>query len=472
MSSGFFCLNCNQLFARASEYRCPECGEELSDEQETEYEDTVLVRESTPRATGGTSTPAEPTDEFEERLGTQLHVYQLEVLLGAGGMGRVYLAKHDQLLRRCALKVLSPKSLRGDIDYIDRFQEEGRAAAQLVHPNIVTTHAIGENRGFHFLEMEYVAGGTLRQLLIEQVRFPPVRATVLMSRIADGLAHAHRHGTIHRDLKPDNVLITLGGVPKITDFGLAKRVKIRDPLAQLLTGTPTFMAPELFQGRPHSPASDIYALGVTYYLLLTGRLPFVGRSLKELADRVVREKVPCPREIVPEIPLEISECVLHMLEKTPENRPRNAIEAAQNIAAVAGESRDIESLLREAFAEMPHVAWTTFDGGYTLQVPLPEGRGQTVYVEPSPQESAVRLLTIYSPCCAADANYYEDALRLNAEIAHGGVAIKQFEGSDMFCVIDNYPRATVDPEEVRRSVMEVAHRADAIERLLTNRDYY
>src|SRR5262249_20657788 len=144
--------------------------------------------------------------------------------LGRGGMGAVYLAWHRDLHRRCALKILLPERVAEDRDYISRFQDEGRATAALIHPNIVTIHAIGETRDLHYLEMEFVAGPTLQQLVRAEGKLNPIRGTALIAKIADGLSTAHRAGIIHRDLKPDNVLLTHQGVPKLADFGLAKRL--------------------------------------------------------------------------------------------------------------------------------------------------------------------------------------------------------------------------------------------------------
>ncbi|HEX6984414.1 MAG TPA: serine/threonine-protein kinase, partial [Planctomycetaceae bacterium] len=352
-----------------------------------------------------------------------------------------------------------------------RFQQEGRAAAALNHPNIVVTHAIGEERGFHFLEMEYIAGGSLRQLLRDEGPLPPLRATNLVARVADGLACAHRRGIVHRDLKPDNVMMTLSGVPKITDFGLAKKVHT-DLTGEsgYLAGTPHFMAPELFSGAPASPASDVYALGVMYFVLLTGRLPFAAPSLGGLMHAVQNDPVPNPRKLVPELPLEMAECLALLLEKCPANRPANAAAAAQLLAAVAGEVPDVESLLVEAFAGRQEVSWTREGERYTLRIEFRDGRKQDVTVEPSGQSSAEKLLVISSVCGPAEPSFYEEALRLNSAMSHGSITICDVGGRPMFCAINTYPRETADPEEVRRSVLELAHRADAIERLLTNQD--
>ncbi len=474
-----YCVSCNgRFFVREPEPVCPECGMPAGGETESgDSGPTLLFHVSAGRMDGEVDDSAflapfrDAAHEFEGRLGKSLHVYEFESLLGAGGMGRVYLARHSNLERRCAVKVLSPRAATSDVDYVQRFQQEGRAAAVLSHPNIVVTHAIGEERGFHFLEMEYIAGGSLRQLVRDEGPLSPLRATNVLLRVAEGLACAHRRGIVHRDLKPDNVMITLAGVPKITDFGLAKRVHADlSGEAGYLAGTPHFMAPELFSGAAGSPATDVYALGVMYFVLLTGRLPFAAASIGELRRAVQDDPIPNPRKLVPELPLEMAECLALLLEKCPANRPANGAAAAQLLAAVAGDVPEIESLLVQAFTGRDDISWTREGDRYTLRVEFRDGRKQDVTVEPSGQASAEKLLMISSVCGPATPSYYEQALRLNAAMSHGSVTIRDLAGTPMFFAINTYPRETADPEEVRRSVLELAHRADAIERLLTNQD--
>lgn len=420
------------------------------------------------------ASPWESDEDFLRRIGSGLHVYHFESLLGSGGMGRVYLARHVGLRRRCAVKVLSPRVSQLDFDYVERFQHEGRAAAALNHPNIVVTHAIGEERGFHFLEMEYVPGGSLRQLVREEGPLSPIRATRLIERVAHGLAAAHRRGIVHRDLKSDNIMLTLAGVPKISDFGLAKTLHLSDAEeAAVLVGTPAFMAPELFAGAAAaSGASDVYALGVIYFELLTGQVPFRAANFVDLRRAVQEDPVPNIRRLVKDIPLEMAECLARMLDKCPSNRPANGAEAAQLLAAVAGHAPDIHTLLTEAFADAPEVIWTRNGDAFQLRLQLPGGRKQEVTVSQNSAASSERLLMISSLCGPAEPSYFEEALRLNGMMSHGSITIQDVGGRPMFCAVNSYPRETVDPEEVRRSVMEIASRADAIERLLTTQDLH
>jgi len=471
LSQTLYCPGCNERFHLASaSASCPRCGAHVDALPEADLDETLLYRETTDRQ-GDEERHSARAKELTGLLGCNLDVYRCEALIGSGGMGHVFMAHHNNLHRTCALKVLSPRLASRNAEYVSRFQNEGRAAAALIHPNIVTTHAIGTMDDFHFLEMEFVAGRSLQHILDDEGRLTPIRATALASRIAEALAAAHHEGILHRDLKPDNVLMTHQGVPKIADFGLAKRIHAgASEFTEHLVGTPNFMSPELLHGAQASCASDVYALGTCYFLMLTGRLPFVANSLAELKHTVTNDPLPNVRELLADVPLEMAECVSAMLAKSPDNRPQTGVEAAHYLNAVCGQVRDVESLLSEAFGSMESISWRRCDNKYRLSLELSNGRRQTLFVEPSDHAVAERLLLISSVCCRSEPAYYEDALRLNSEILHGALAIREIDGEPTFVVVDTYPRATVDAEEIRRSVLEVAQRADAVEQLLTGHD--
>ncbi len=408
----------------------------------------------------------------DQLIGRKLHIYQCVSLVGSGAMGRVYLALHDDLQRHCALKILSPRRGVCDAEYIARFQQEGQAAAALIHPNIVTLHAVGHMGDTHFLEMEYVAGRSLQQLIREEGPLPADRALQLTAMVADGLAAAHRAGIIHRDVKPDNVMVTRSGIAKIGDFGLARRTLTTegDSLANVICGTPNYMAPELFQGQEASPASDVYALGLCLFQLLIGRLPWREVSLTELARCGRTETVPNIRDLRPELSLEVAECVALLTAPTPDQRPVDAVAAAQLLHAVLGLERDLESLLIEAFGNDTTVTWVRDGENFCVTRQLPGNRQQKVFLEPTQHAVHERILLLYSICCRATPHFYEQALQQNAVVMHGSLAIREIDGQKMFVVINAYPRSTVAPEEIRRSVSEIAAQADQVEQLLTGQD--
>ena len=468
--STFQCTVCNTWIEHTHAEFCPQCG--LAFEPERPQLSTTTLEMNFDTSSGDSDLMLDV--DIVDLTGQSLHVYECGSLLGRGGMGDVYLAHHRDLHRKCALKILNPKRASDNSTYIERFQQEGRATASIVHSNIVTVHAIGQANGLHFLEMEFIAGPTLQQALDDEGRFTPVRATTLAVGLAEGLTAAHAHGIVHRDLKPDNVLMTTNGVPKIADFGLAKAIRLNstESVNHQISGTPLFMSPELFRGAEASPVSDVYALGVCYYLLLTGSLPFQGHSIQEIMNAVIEQPIPKVREDHAHITLEMAECLSLMLAKSPQNRPQDAGEAAQLLKAVLGQVRDVESLLTEAFLDCDYVTWWRKDRQYRMRVKLPDGRSQHVVVEPSEHKTSERLLLIYSVCCPADEKFYEDALRLNSQISHGALAIREINGLNNFVMVDTYPRATVDVDEIRRSVLEVAIRADAVEQQLTGADHY
>jgi serine/threonine protein kinase len=270
--------------------------------------------------------------------------YEILGLLGKGGMGRVYKARQTSLKRLVALKVIRAGD-DAEPDQIARFREEAQAIARLQHPNIVQIYEVGEEDGQPFFSLELVEGGSLAQQL-RGIPLPVRQAAELVETLARAIHAAHQQGIIHRDLKPANVLLAppafvagglgaVGGwVPKITDFGLAK--KLDDSAGLTVTGavmgTPRYMAPEQAAGRSRdiSPAVDIYALGVILYELLTGRTPFRGTTL-EVLDQVRHEAPQSPRRLEPEIPASLETICLKCLEKDPARRYTSASALAADL---------------------------------------------------------------------------------------------------------------------------------------------
>jgi len=408
----------------------------------------------------------------DELVGTRLGIYLIERFLGKGGMARVYRAKHLTLERACAIKVLRPSRNTGEGGAVESLLAEARAAAALVHPHVVTLHTIGHEGNHHFLEMEFVDGQSLAQLIRSKGPLPAPEATRLMVQTSSALAQAHHIGMIHRDIKPSNVLVTREGVAKLSDFGLAKQgVALLDSTdGRVLTGTPYFMAPELFHGEPATARSDVYAMGVMYYTLLTGRVPVSGASLNELVRAHARRTEVDVRDIVAVAGDAPSRVVEACLAPIAERRYADAGELFDELRAVYGSLRDLESLLEESLAD----AQVTFQGSgdkSEVSVELDGGRSQIVHVEicsgAAVSDQIVEIFSICGPVCD---RYLRRALELNASIPHGSIAIQTVDGKPQFVMSNAYPRATCDPEEIRRSVLSIARHADEVEQRLTGQD--
>ncbi|MFM9959651.1 MAG: serine/threonine-protein kinase [Planctomycetaceae bacterium] len=451
----------------------PQPGAHVLPETLAEYSDgspPIVALEESPKA--------KRAKNYADKLaGKTLGIYRCDTLLGRGAMGAVYLAFHQQLERRCALKVLSPKYAETDADYVNRFRQEGIAVANLHHPNVVMAHAVGNHDGLHFLEMEFVAGNSLQKTLDSHQRLSPNDALRITAQIADGLAAAHRAGLIHRDVKPDNVLMTKElhglGRAKIGDFGLAKRVRGRgEKTFDGLVGTPHYMAPELFSGSAASPATDVYALGVCLFRMLTGRLPFNGKTVKQLMGQATSQPFPDVRIDCADLPNEIVELLNWLVHSDPRQRPRDADQAQPRLFSILGEIRDMKLLLAEAFRDEPDVTWSAREkpGEFDVIVKLRNGRQQRVLVAPSDDNVPFRQIQIFSIGGPASPNHFEVALRRNAVQPHGSIAVRDVEGRPHFVVVENHSRAKVAPDELCRSVRHIARHADAVEEFLTGQD--
>jgi tetratricopeptide (TPR) repeat protein/tRNA A-37 threonylcarbamoyl transferase component Bud32 len=248
--------------------------------------------------------------------------YKLLEELGRGGMGVVYKARQLKLNRVVALKMVLAGA-HADAHHLARFQSEAEAVAQLQHPAIVQIFEVGEHEGLPFFSLEFVDGGSLAQKIGGKPQ-PPREAAVILEQVATAMAAAHQRGIIHRDLKPANVLLTADGSPKVTDFGLAKRLEGASDLTRsgTLMGSPSYMAPEQARGEVHliGPASDLYALGAVLYEQLTGRPPFVGTSVVETLYQVREQEPVPPSRLQPTVPRDLETICLKCLQKEPYKR--------------------------------------------------------------------------------------------------------------------------------------------------------
>ncbi|HJQ31440.1 MAG TPA: protein kinase [Pyrinomonadaceae bacterium] len=291
-------------------------------------------------------------------VGHTIDRYKLVRLIGSGGMGVVYLAHDPRLDRNIALKLL-PISITGDQQRVDRFVREARADAAISHPNVAHVYEIGEDQGWHFITMEYVAGNTLRQVMKGR-RLGAAQALEIAAQMLTALAAAHEAGIVHRDVKPENVIIREDGFLKVLDFGLAKLVKSGEAQSGLeasfdpslhtqpdfLMGTPDYMSPEQVRRQPVDGRTDIWSVGVVLYEMLTGRRPFGGLTFSEIIVAILeREPEPLPAA-VPEVPQDLHDLVRKAIAKRLDRRYQTA-------AAMLADVRRVQKQLSVG-AEHPH----------------------------------------------------------------------------------------------------------------------
>ncbi|MFC4548053.1 Stk1 family PASTA domain-containing Ser/Thr kinase [Paenactinomyces guangxiensis] len=258
--------------------------------------------------------------------------YEIVNRVGGGGMAVVYKAKDLLLNRYVAIKVLS-ESLSNDSEFIRRFSREAQAAASLSHPNVVNVYDVGRDGYTHYIVMELVEGPTLKQYIQERGPLPVEEAANIAVQICDGLAHAHENQIVHRDIKPHNILLGASGRAKVTDFGIA-RAASSSTITQTgsVMGSVHYFSPEQARGGVIGEKSDIYSLGIVFYEMLTGQLPFDGDSAISIALKHLQEPVEDPRNLNPDIPDNVAQIILRALDKDPAMRYTSARAMMQDIS--------------------------------------------------------------------------------------------------------------------------------------------
>jgi len=322
-------------------HKCPNCSREIDSDQAHGLcpacllKDTLRAEKSEPGVEPG-SEPAADGDPIKQALEEKLRSqYRIIRMLGRGGMGAVYLARDLTLEREVAIKVVNTASESSEL--YDRFRREAKTAAKLSHPNIVPLHAFGEVDGMPYFVMGYVRGESLAARLRREGRVPEDEARQIVGEIAQALDHAHRLGVVHRDIKPDNVLLDdETGRALLTDFGVAKAVGTGETLTRFggVVGTPHYMSPEQAAGDGSVDArSDLYSLGVMAYAMLAGRLPFQGSTPAEVLTKHLTQEPPSLRSVAPSVSDGTVQAVQRCLAKDPAARWQDARSLAQTLGA-------------------------------------------------------------------------------------------------------------------------------------------
>ena len=259
--------------------------------------------------------------------GTLFEKYSVVKELGRGGMGAVYLVRHTVLDSPFALKILAPDIAKKNKQFVDRFIRGAKLACKIKHPNLIAVHDAGQNpqNGLYYIIMDYVPGGSVRDLLKKTHRIPPGRALEIITQVAGALSAAKAHHMVHRDIKPDNIMFTADGAAKLADLGIAKSTDEQDTMltmASSVFGTPAYMSPE--QAKDSSKVdsrADIYSLGIVFYEMLSGKRPFSGDTTIQILSQVMDpESTPDIRKICPETPQDLADLIARMTEKNLEKR--------------------------------------------------------------------------------------------------------------------------------------------------------
>ena len=264
--------------------------------------------------------------------------YEVKEMLGAGGMGVVYRAFDRELQEPVAIKTLKPEAMAGGSVALDRFKQEIRLARKIAHRNVVRTYDLGEQNGMYYLTMEYVEGTSLKQLIVSRGKLPVAVTLTVGKQLCRALEVAHAEGVIHRDIKPQNIVVEPSGFLKVMDFGIARLAN--PPQGKGLTeagvsiGTPDYMSPEQLSGAELDPRSDLYAAGVVLFECVTGRVPFEAETTWALVAKHLEEEPPDPRRFNPDVPGPLAAVILKAMAKTPGDRYATAAEMHDALARI------------------------------------------------------------------------------------------------------------------------------------------
>ncbi len=277
--------------------------------------------------------------EFETKRTTeQIPGYKMKKRIGSGAMATVFLARQLSLDRLVAIKVL-PKKLSGNANFIERFYKEGRAAAQLNHPNIVGAYDVGKAGDHHYFVMEYVDGETVYDRTVRAHRMEETDAIDIVRQVAEALHHAHKRGFIHRDIKPKNIMISREHTVKLADLGLARAMSDKDAAeaeAGRAYGTPYYISPEQIRGEVKiGPAADIYGLGATFYHMVTGRVPFEGKNPSAVMHKHLKSDLVPPDHLNPKLTAGCAQVIEMMMAKMQKDRYERVTDLLEDLELIA-----------------------------------------------------------------------------------------------------------------------------------------
>ena len=259
--------------------------------------------------------------------------YEIVSKIGTGGMADVYKAMDHKLNRFVAVKVLKPE-FREDATFVKKFRSEAQAAAGLTHPNIVNVFDVGDDEGVYYIVMELIEGITLKEYISKKGKLSVKEATSIAIQVSMGLEAAHSHGIVHRDVKPQNIIISTDGKVKVTDFGIARAATGDDTISSSAMGSVRYLSPEQARGGYADERSDIYSLGITIYEMATGKVPFDGENTVAIALMHLRDEITPPRCYFPDIPASLEKIILKCTMKQPEQRYQSAAELILDLQKV------------------------------------------------------------------------------------------------------------------------------------------
>jgi serine/threonine-protein kinase len=363
--------------------KCPKCKREFASNERVCPDDGSLLDDS--------------VREEDRVIGMTLDgKYKIEGFVKRGGMGAVYRGTHLMLGKPVAIKLIKPE-LVSSKEIVERFLREARSAAQLAHPNIVTVHDLGQTEdGTLYIAMELVDGRSLKEIIVKEGHWEPERAVRLTKGIARALALAHRKGVVHRDLKPQNIMVSVDAdgheIPKLLDFGIARTLEPDTPALTstgMVLGTPHYMSSEQAKGLPADARSDLYALGIILYEMLVGKVPFEDKSIPTLLVKHMSEPPPPPTTIRSDVPIWLEAVVLRCLEKNPDDRFSSAEALIDVLDNPPSESLEKTAVVpAPAPVPVPPVGEQTIDQSAPAPGPQHTGAGGSIAAMPAPPPPA------------------------------------------------------------------------------------